>query len=303
MTGRTEDMSQSEPWTIRRLLEWTTGYLREKGFPTPRLDAEVLLAEALGRKRIELYTAYDQVASEGARQHFRDLVRRRAEGAPVAYLVGHREFYSHRFRVTPDVLIPRPETEFLIVTLLDLVSDPNWASHPVEIVDVGTGSGILAVCAALHVPHAQVTAIDVSSAALDVARANAEDHGVADRIQFVEANLLDSMPDRPCFHFVLSNPPYVSRSEWDQLAVDVKDYEPQVALLAGETGMAVISQLVPLAATRLHPRGWLILEISPMIESEVHQQIARDGRFDEAATIKDLSRSPRVVRARRRADV
>ncbi len=155
-------MTGSESWTIGRLLQWTASYLRDHGAEQPRLDAEVLLAHVRGCQRIELYTAFDQLADDGVRAEFRRLVKQRAEGTPVAYLVGHREFYSLRFRVTPDVLIPRPETEFVLVTLLDLVKEARHTDQPLQLADVGTGCGNLAIAAAIQLPQAQVTAIDIS---------------------------------------------------------------------------------------------------------------------------------------------
>src|SRR4051812_19568123 len=169
-----------EPWTIGRLLSWTVDYLGRHGSENPRLDAEVLLAHARGCKLIELYTAYGEVATEETRTAFRELVKRRAEGTPVAYLVGHREFYSLDFEVNPDVLIPRPETESLVVALLDSMKQRATADTPLAIADVGTGSGILAICAAKFIPTAEVTAIDISPAALAIAKRNAERHKVAD---------------------------------------------------------------------------------------------------------------------------
>src|SRR6266566_5105791 len=135
-----------DEWTLGRLLAWTTDYLKGQGAESPRLDAEILLAAARGCQRIELYTSFDETADEATRQRFRELVRRRAEGTPVAYLVGHKEFYSLSFRVTPHVLIPRPETELLVVRLLDLAKQRGTASRPISIADVGTGSGIIAIC-------------------------------------------------------------------------------------------------------------------------------------------------------------
>src|SRR3982751_4332946 len=157
--------TSDEPWTIGRLLSWTVEYLGKHGAENPRLDAEVLLAEARGCKRIDLYTAYGEPASDEVRTAFRELVRRRAEGTPVAYLVGRREFYSLDFEVNTDVLIPRPETELLVVALLDHMKNRPANDSTIEIADVGTGSGILAVCAAKYVPNSRVTAIDISPAA------------------------------------------------------------------------------------------------------------------------------------------
>ena len=167
----------SESWTIGRLLTWTTQFLKERGAESPRLDAEILLAEALGCRRIELYTCFDEEPPEPVRTRFRELVRRRAEGMPVAYLVGRREFYSLPFRVTPDVLIPRPETELLVDVVAAYLRDRSHA----RVCDVGTGSGCVAVTLAHAVPTARVLATDLSPGAIQIARQNAERHGVASR--------------------------------------------------------------------------------------------------------------------------
>ena len=176
------------PWTIGRLLNWTADFLRERGADSPRLDAEVLLAHARGCQRIELYTAFEEPASDELRTSFRELVKQRAAGKPVAYLVGKREFFSLSFDVTPDVLIPRPETETLVVKALDLLKQrANEAAIPPRVIDVGTGSGAIAVAIAKRNKAAQVVAVDVSPAALAVARRNADKHGVAERIEFTGA--------------------------------------------------------------------------------------------------------------------
>lgn len=292
-------MADNETWTIGRLLQWTTKFLGERGAGSPRLDAEVLLAEARGCQRIELYTAFDAVPDEVVRTAFRELVRRRAEGTPVAYLVGRKEFYSLSFRVDPGVLIPRPETEFVLIGLLDRLKERSpSASHP-AVADVGTGSGILAVCAAKNVPNARVTAIDLSPKALVIAQANAAQHGVADRIDFVQGDLLSGLPAEPSFDGIVSNPPYVSTAEMAGLSREVREHEPRTALEAGPRGTEVIERLVPQAAERLLPGGWLLIEVSPMIEPAVRGLLAADGRLQLGPTIKDLAGHPRVVQARR----
>lgn len=292
-------MADEETWTVGRLLQWTVDYLRRHGSDSPRLDAEVLLAQALGCARIALYTAYDTVPGEEARSVFRDLVRRRGEGTPVAYLVGQREFYSLSFRVTPDVLIPRPETEFLVVALLDQARQ-RPAGQPLDICDVGTGSGILAVCAAKYLPQCRVLALDLSPAALEVARDNAARHGVAGRIEFLQSDLFAAVPPERRFDFIVSNPPYVSRKEMDSLPRDVRAFEPGVALVAGARGTEVIEALVPQAAERLHGGGFLLIEVSPMVHQAVESLIAADSRLELRPTVKDLARLPRVVQAKRK---
>jgi release factor glutamine methyltransferase len=290
-------MGLDEPWTIGRLLTWTTDFLKKKGSASAQLDAQVLLAHARDCERIELFTAYAEVPSENVRSEFRELVRRRAAGVPVAYLVGHREFYSLSFRVTRDVLIPRPETEFLVLALLDSLKQSGETQHTIQIADVGTGSGIVAICAAKQVPHAQVWATDISSPALDVAATNCAEHGVTDRVTLHHGDLLDPLPTDIRLDFVLSNPPYVSESEYAQLSPDIRDHEPRYALLAGPSGTEVIERLVPVAAERLRPGGTLLVEISPMIEQPVHQIVEQSGQFLAPATIPDLAGHARVVRA------
>src|SRR5579875_1165652 len=171
-------VSTEQPWTIGRLLDWTTQFFRQKGFESPRLDAEVLLAHALGCKRIDLYIRHTEEATEQSRQRFRELVRQRIEGCPVAYLVGRKEFFSLEFEVHRAVLIPRPDSECLVDECLRLAKE---LAEP-AILDMGTGSGCLAVAVAKHHPTAQLTAVDISAEALAVASRNAAKHGVAERI-------------------------------------------------------------------------------------------------------------------------
>ena len=304
MAARTEPepdaaATQADRWTVGRLLTWTTDYLKQHGADSPRLDAEVLLAHARGCPRIELYTNFDDEAVEPVRTAFRELVRRRAEGTPVAYLVGYREFYSLRFRVTPDVLIPRPETESLVVALRDWAKTRPANSQPLRIADVGTGSGVLAVCAAKYLPTSRVTAIDISAAALEVARANAKELGVADRVTFVESDLLGGSPPEAQFDLVISNPPYISTAEMAELPPHIRSYEPKLALDAGDRGMDVIERLIPQAAERLTPAGQLFFEISPMLEAAARSAVEAESRLWLAPTIKDLAAQARVIAAAR----
>jgi len=293
-------VSQPESWTVGRLLEWTADYLKNRGADSPRLDAEVLLAEALQCERIELYTAFSDVVDEEPRGVFRQLVKRRADGEPVAHLVGRREFYSLSFEVTPDVLIPRPETEFLVITLLDLAAKRKNAADataPLQICDVGTGSGIIAIATAVHLPTAEFTAVDICPKALDVARGNAREHGVESRIEFVQSDLLEAVPSDRRFDFVVSNPPYISQAEMTELAPEVRDREPHGALLGGERGTEVIERLLPQAVERLLPSGHLLMEISPTIHDATLELIAATDGLEPGETVKDLARLPRVAQA------
>ncbi len=296
-------MSQAEPWSIGRLLTWTTEFLKKHASLSPRLDAELLLGHALECERIQLYTRFEEVVDEATRARFRELVKRRSEGVPVAYLLGRREFYSLSFAVSPAVLIPRPETEFAVIAVLDRLKQ-RTATHPTaaaSIVDVGTGSGAIAVTVAKHAPTARVTAIDISPAALAVARSNAETNGVSDRVTFLEGNLLASLPPQAEFDIVVSNLPYVSEGEYAELAPEVRQHEPQLALVGGATGTELIAQLIPQAAQRLHVGGWLILEISPMLEAQVRTLLETEGHWEEVQVTKDLAQLARIVSAKRRS--
>jgi release factor glutamine methyltransferase len=299
MSRMSAEPTANEPWTVGRLLTWTTDFLRGKGADTPRLDAEVLLAHARRCQRIELYTAFDEVPPESVRTAYRDLVSRRAKGTPVAYLVGHREFFSLDFEVTPDVLIPRPETEQLIVRALDLAKELA-GTQPLMIADVGTGSGAIAVSLARHLQHCQITAIDLSPAALAVAQRNAQRHTVAGRIEFLQGDLLDAVPSGSLFHLIVSNPPYVATDELASLHCDVRDHEPHLALDGGRNGTQVIERLIPQAAHRLRSGGWLLLEVGAANAPLVAELVERNLDLTSGETIKDLAGLPRVVQAQKR---
>jgi release factor glutamine methyltransferase len=295
-------MADSQAWTVGRLLAWTTEYLKQHSSDSPRLDAEVLLAHALSCRRIDLYTGFEEIPNPQQLDAFRQLVRRRAQGTPVAYLVGRREFYSLSFRVTPDVLIPRPETELVVLRLVELAARHVPQQPPLAVADVGTGSGILAVCAARFVDQARVVAIDLSPPALAVARENARELGVGDRITFVQGDLLEALPAGQRFDFIVANPPYVATAEMAALARDVRDHEPRSALEAGPRGTEIIERLLPQAAGRLWTGGWLLIEISPAIAKNVERLVATEKLLQWHPVLKDSSGRPRVVQACKRPD-
>ena len=282
-------------WTVGRLLTWTTDWLSARGSDAPRLDAEVLLAHVRGCPRIALYTAFDTPVADAERARFRELVKRRGEGEPVAYLVGSREFFSLPFTVTKDVLIPRPETEGLVVRSLDLVKS---AAAP-RIADVGTGSGAIAVTLAKQLPQATLVATDIAPAALAVAKANAERHGVAERIAFVESDLLADPRAAGPWDVIVSNPPYVRDDEYPALPRDVRDHEPKTALVAGPTGVEIVTRLVAEAAEQLAPGGWLLVEIGPSTAAAAEAALAAQPGLVPGPTLKDLAGLPRIVQARK----
>ena len=284
-------MSEEQAWSVGRLLTWTADYFSGQGSDSPRLDAEVLLAESLGCKRIELYTRFEEEPSADIRTKYRQLVKQRAAGMPVAYLVGQREFYSMEFEVTRDVLIPRPETEDLVVRALDWLK-----KHPrSEVIDIGTGSGAIAVAVAKHAAEAKVTAVDVSPKALAVAQRNAERNGVAASIHFVESDLLSSVAEPPKFDLILSNPPYVITNELMALDPTVRDYEPHLALDGGPEGTTVIEQLLIQIADRLAAGGASFIEIGPSIADRVELLVQETDGLILASMIKDLAGHKRIV--------
>lgn len=281
------------PWTVRRIMEVTTDFLKKQGSDTPRLDTEILLAHVRGCKRIELYTRYDEVLNDEHRDRLRELVRRRAKSEPVAYLVGHREFFGLDFRVTPDVLIPRPDTETLILELLEAAK----AHSQPRIADVGTGSGCIAIATAVNRPQASVTAIDVSESALAVARDNAQRHRVADRIRFLQGDLFGPLERDEQFELVVSNPPYVAEGELDDLQAEIRLHEPRSALTAGSDGLDLIRRLISEAPRRLAPGGELLFEISPEQHGPVRELLEHHGAYQDVRIVKDLSARERVARA------
>jgi release factor glutamine methyltransferase len=287
-------VSSEGPWTIGRLLSWTAQFLGQKGSESARLDAEVLLAHALGCKRIDLYTRHEEEAPEEGRQKFRDLIRRRVEGCPVAYLVGRKEFFSLPFEVGPGVLIPRPDTECVVDECLRLAKP---MAEP-RVLDVGTGSGCLAVAVAHHHKRAKVTAIDLSPEALKVASANAARHGVGERIRFLQGDLFSPLGADERFDFILSNPPYIPHGDIARLPIGVRDYEPHLALDGGPDGYAILDRLLASAPKFLEPGGHLIVEIGSPQEGPARERFGRHPGYELAPTIFDSAGHPRVLRAR-----
>ncbi|MEO1525662.1 MAG: peptide chain release factor N(5)-glutamine methyltransferase [Planctomycetota bacterium] len=284
-----------DAWTVLRLLQWTTEFFEKRGSDSPRLDAEVLLAHARDCSRIELYTAFEEEPEEEQRAVFREMVRRRGEGMPVAQLVGYKEFYSLRFRVNEHTLIPRPETEHVVIEALDSVKSIEVKDRPIQIADIGTGSGAIAVSIAVHLPEAHVTAIDISESALEIARWNAEQHDVADRIEFVRSDLLSEIAEPEAFDLICSNPPYISETEFLELDVSVRDHEPKSALVAGGDGTEIIKRLLAESYNRLHVGGRLILELSPMIADACEDLAEQISEFGDSRFIKDIAGHRRVL--------
>jgi len=277
------------PWTVLRLLSWTKDYLAAGGADAPRLSAEVLLAHALGCKRIDLYTRHDYRPSPAELASYRGLVARAGKAEPVAYLVGWKEFYSLRLKVTPDVLIPRPETEILVSEALAHIhrfAAPQGAG-PVRLWDVCTGSGCVAVAVASQARDVQVLATDISPAAVAVAADNAAAHGLAASVRCRVADLLALPADCGDFaevQVITGNPPYVA--EGDAVAGSVK-YEPRGALYAGKDALSFIRRVVADSPKFLAPGGALILEFGCGQADEVRNLMVDSGAFEEPRILRD----------------
>jgi release factor glutamine methyltransferase len=285
-------------WTLGALLDWTAKHLAQHGVEFPRLDAEVLLAHAAGCKRIDLYgMRYAEVASPEVRQAYRELIRKRLEGCPVAYLVGRKEFYGLPLEVSRAVLIPRPDTETVVVEVLALAKKLDAP----RVLDIGTGSGAIAVALAKHHARAIVTAIDVSKDALEVARRNADKHAVAGRIRFLQGDLLAPVA-RETFDLIVSNPPYIPTEDLPGLPIGVRQYEPLTALDGGTGGFVVFDRLVEQARKQLANGGNLVVEIGSQQQEPARAKLSAIAEFTLLPTVFDSSGHPRVLIAKRKGE-
>jgi len=259
------------------------------------MNAELLLMFTLGCDRAYLYAHPERELSREEQARYEEVLRQRSQGIPAQYITGHQEFWGLDLIVSPAVLIPRPETEHVIETVLRLHQSLGKSGGFRRMVDVGTGSGAIALALAKELPQAEILATDISAAALEIARANAARHQLEGRILFHEANLLDGLSAKD-FDLVVSNPPYVGESEEDMVQLEVRKFEPRAAVFAGPTGLEVIARLLPQAQARLKPHGWLVLEISGTIAVEVSRLLEP---WKDVAITKDLQGVPRVVAAQK----
>jgi release factor glutamine methyltransferase len=273
----------------------STGYLDSHGSSSPRLDAELLAAQALHLRRIDVYLQFDRPLEEEQLGAIRELVRRRGDGEPVAHITGEREFHTRAFRVTPDVLIPRPETETLVGLTIAEAQRRAPGGEGLRIADIATGSGCVAVTLAAELPGARVTATDVSEAALSVARVNATRHEVADRVELVLGSWCAPLAGR-AFDIVVANPPYIPTAELADLARDVRDHEPVLALDGGTDGLDAYRELLPSIASVLVDGGWSALEIDTRAAAPVATlAVEALGPDTVTQTHPDLTERPRVV--------
>jgi release factor glutamine methyltransferase len=288
---------------LKQVLSQAIARLAADHVPSSRLNAELLLMFNLGCDRAYLFAHPERELSADEVSRYETALAERVRGVPAQYITGHQEFWGMDLLVTPAVLIPRPETEHLIETILaltasDLITPDSERIPPstsqLRIIDVGTGSGCIALALAKELPMARIDATDISAAALEVARANAARHQLEHRIQFHQADLLNGLSGD--FDFVVSNPPYVGESEADEVQLEVRKFEPQGAVFGGPTGVEVIARLIPQAQSALRPGGWLLMEISGTIADETRQLLPD---WDDVRIIADLQSIPRVACARK----
>jgi len=286
----------AESWTIKDIINWSVPYLKKSESPSARLDTELLLAHSLNCKRIDLYLQYDKPLNRDERDRFRSYLKRRALGEPISYILGYREFYGLSFDLTSDVLIPRPETEHL-VEFVEGVIKKRQQTEPIRVLDIGTGSGCIAVVLKKLFPEIHVEAWDISEKALDVAKANSESHDVT--IDFRLQNALDERAwqrNDLAVDIICSNPPYIGFEEKLALHRSVRDYEPHQALFADQDGLIFYLALAKFAATKLRSEGWLVCEIGSQ-QGHVVSKIFEDHGWAGVSLYKDLAGMDRVIAA------
>ena len=274
--------------------------LNQAGIDSPRMEAEVLLAGALRLCREEIYRRPERVLNEDEKAISRDFVDRRVRREPVAHILEHKEFWSLDFKITSDVLIPRPETETLIEVLLSLNNETSAGLSP-RLLEIGTGSGIIAVVAAQEIPNCRVTATDYFPEVLAVARSNAGKHGVFDKINFIQGDTFSGVPIAP-YDFIVSNPPYIETSHLSDLMPDVRDFESWSAPNGGEDGLDFYRRIIPGALKYLKKGGGVVLEVGETQAKAVSTLLYAEGKYETIKITQDYGGYDRVVSARKKAN-
>lgn len=277
-------------------------FLATAGVETPQLDAEVLLCEFLKSDRTQLYLNAAVELTADHERRFKESVLRRAAREPVAYITGHKEFWSLDFAVTPDVLIPRPETELLVEVALDYLRHDSRYSKitaAAQILDVGTGTGAIAIALAKELPDTLVWAVDICAAALDVARMNCCRHELENRIKFLHGDLFEPIAARTAaFDLIVSNPPYISSQEFSRLAPEIRSWEPMLALDGGEDGLHYYRRIIAQAQNYLADGGLLALELADDLAAAVSELLVRAGGYHAPSIYRDLAGRQRVIAAK-----
>lgn len=282
--------------TVLEALNWAADTLKERRIENCRLNAELLLAYSMGLRKEQLYIRLHDPLTEEEREALEGLVRRRSSGEPLQYILGHQEFWSIDFKVDPRVLIPRPETEHLVEEALSILLNISSKKIP-SVLELGTGSGAIAISLAKEVKQLFLVATDLSEEALRVARENAKQASVSNRIRFVKGDLLQPFRSGEVFDLILTNPPYVPDADIDGLAREVKDYEPHLALKGGKDGLDFYRRLITQAPFYLSGGGWLLFEVGSTQAGRVSEMIEADGCFGKPEIVRDLAGIERVVKA------
>ncbi len=278
-------------WTVREILKWTRGYFKEAGIAQPRLEAEILLAHVMNVDRLHLYLSPDTPLTPDERAQFREIIKKRRSGVPRQYLTGEVQFYGLRFRVRDDVFIPRPETEELLEKALGLVE----RDRDLACLDLGTGSGVIAVSLAKYLPRVKVTAVDLSADAVQLAQENAELNEVTDRVDVIRSDWFERVPGK--FDLIVSNPPYIPEEKMNHLPDEVREHEPHSALNGGKGGLEEIAKLVQGLKEHMHAGGSALFEIGDGQGTMVRDQM-KDAGFADIRVERDFAEKERYVIAR-----
>jgi release factor glutamine methyltransferase len=292
--------SSFDKMTVLQLLNWSSGVLTEHRIENPRLNAELLLARSLGLSRERLFMDLRRRVDVKEQETFETLVRRRRSGEPLQYILGHQEFWSIDLKVDPRVLIPRPETEVLVEGALRILKTLSTRGVP-SVLDLGTGSGAIAISLAREARGIFLVATDISGASLDVARENARRAGVG-QIHFVKGDLFgpfDPHGGKGCFDLIISNPPYISRSDMKGLAREIREHEPFVAFDGGQDGLDFYREISRQASSYLHEEGWILLELGQGQGTRISEMIAAQRAFSRPELICDLAGIERVIKAQK----
>lgn len=289
--------NQNEPiWTVQKILNWTTGYLQKQNCESPRLESEVLLAHARGCQRIQLYTDFNNPVDEQIRSKMRNLVKRRAKGEPVAYLVGHREFFSLDFHLVPGVFIPRPETESLV---LEAVEKLKPIKTP-RILELCIGSGCISISLAVQREDAEITAVELHPLAYETTLKNIDRHNVSQSVKVLKGDLFDVFGEPPPadsqkYDLLISNPPYICTDEIAGLDSDIRDFEPHAALDGGADGLNIIRKILEQGPDYIKPGGWCLLEMDPAQISTCLEIAKTSGNWSQCESSKDMNGEERCV--------
>lgn len=272
-------------WTILEILKWTTDYFAKQQLENSRLNAEYIIAHALACKRFDLYLRFEEIVEEADRKKIREMILARAAHIPLQYVLGETEFYGYKFWVDKSVLIPRPETEYLVEKIISEIGTAH------QILDLGTGSGAIAITLKKELPQLQVSAVDISEAALKTAKKNAAENQV--EIDFILSDLFANCNKK--YDVIVSNPPYIPAAEYHALSAEIKDNEPKIALLAADEGLYYYQKILKQAAQYLKPNGKIYLEIGHDQAAKI-KKIAENVGFSEIEIVKDLNEFDRIIR-------